>query len=99
MTEIAGKAPPPRVSRKDRLVPLSRAALVLGCSKETLLTWHAREAFGLPVVRTFTGQRCTYASWLDAVMGSARPGAAGDMAQVTRQWWAMRFPDVAEEVA
>jgi hypothetical protein len=73
------------VTRKERLVTWARAASVLGRSPDTLTNWFEQGL--VPAVRT-PGQRLsTYASWLDAVLASARPGQAGDVAEVTRQWW------------
>jgi hypothetical protein len=86
------------VSRRERLVSWARAASVLGRSPDTLTNWY--EAGLVPAVRT-PGQRLsTYASWLDAVLASARPGRAGDVAEVTKQWWDEHLqPEPALEVA
>lgn len=79
----------PRVSRRDALVPWPRAARVLGRTTDTLDNWHADPSILMPAVRQ-PGGKATYASWLDAVLASARPGRAGDMAEASRQWWADR---------
>jgi hypothetical protein len=88
----------PRVGRRDALVPWPRAARVLGRTTDTLDNWFADPAIRMPAVQQ-PGGKATYASWLDAVLASARPGVAGDMAKASRRWWAERFPGALEEVA
>jgi transcriptional regulator with XRE-family HTH domain len=95
MTVMAGGAERVRQLRRERLVRWSEAAEVLGISPGQLTNWHRR--YRVPAVRTFgRGNRLAYASWLDAVLGSARPDSPeGCMAEVTRQWWAERGQEVA----
>lgn len=96
MTESAGLDTRPRVTRRDQLVRWSLAAEELGVSEDSLVAWH--KAGHMPAVRT-PGLLCTYRSWLDAVMCSARPGKAGDIREVSRQWWEAHLPGEALEVA
>lgn len=84
MAEDTGSRPV--AGRRDWLVPWSVAADTLNRTKETLTSWH--EKGFIPAVRTPAGDWFTYASWLADVMASARPGKAGEMAEVTRDWWA-----------
>jgi hypothetical protein len=88
----------PRVSRKEALVPWPRAARVLGRTTDTLDNWFADPAIRMPAVQQ-PGGKAAYASWLDAVLASARPGVAGDMAEASRQWWAARGHATLEAVA
>lgn len=87
MAEISGQRGP------DKLVPVKRAARVLGWSAEAIRDWV--NDGDVPAVRTPGGQLSLYASWLTAVLDSARPGRAGDMAEVSRQWWAERGQEAA----
>jgi hypothetical protein len=80
----------PAAPDDDRLMPLSRASTILGFSVDALREWIVR--YGIPAVKTPGGSWSTYASWVDAVMSSARPGAPGSMAQATDDWWARRLP-------
>lgn len=89
MSDDTGAGGPPRTGRRDALVPWPRAARVLGRTTDTLDNWHADPAILMPAVRQ-PGGKMTYASWLDAVLASARPGQAGDMGEASRQWWADR---------
>lgn len=75
----------PCVGKRDWLVRWSTAAQTLGRSEKTLDGWF--EAGNVPAVRTPGGQLSTYASWLTAVMLSARRGRAGDIKEVTDAWW------------
>jgi hypothetical protein len=95
MCETAAAA---RVSRRDALVPWPRAAKVLGRSTDTLDNWFADPAIAMPAVQQ-PGGKATYASWLDAVLASARPGVAGDMAAASRRWWDERFPGARKAAA
>ena len=85
----------PCVGRRDWLVSWSVAADTLGRSTKTLDVWFERGF--VPAVRSPGGQMSTHASWLADVMTSARPGVAGDIAEVTRDWWA-RY-EVSKEAA
>ena len=71
--------------RRDQLVPVSRAARALGRSADAVRDWI--NAGLVPAVRTPGNQWSVYASWLAAVLESARPGIPGDMGEVTRLWW------------
>lgn len=81
----------------ERLVSWSKAAEILGRSPKTLTNWS--EEIDVPAVRTPGGQLSTYMSWLDDVLSSARPGQAGDIAEVTRLWWRRHFPQLMSEAA
>lgn len=97
MTVIAEALPQRRSTggsdrlRKDRLVTFSEAARTLGTTPETLRNWHAKE--NVPAIVGPGGGWLTYASWIADVMRSARPGAAGDIAAVTRNWFATHIPE------
>jgi hypothetical protein len=84
------------VSRRDRFVRWSRAADVLNVSEDALSDWY--DAGLVPQFRT-PGLKFTYQSWLDAVMAAARPGKAGDIREVAREWWKAHLPEALEEVA
>jgi hypothetical protein len=97
MTVVA-EAPPRRGSaggsgrlRKDWLVAFSEAARTLGTTPETLRSWHAKG--DVPAIVGPGGGWLTYASWIADVMRSARPGSAGDIAAVTRDWFATHIPE------
>lgn len=95
MTEIeAGEV---RVLRPERLVSWSRAAAALGRDPKTLSNWC--DEIDVPVVRTPGGHLSTYVSWVNDVLMSARPGQAGDIADVTSRWWLAHFPQLAREAA
>lgn len=94
MPDTAGRQ---RVSRTETLVRWDIAAEILGRSPDTLDGWYEKGL--VPAVRTPGQQKSTYRSWLDAVMSAARPGAAGDISAVARQWWAEHMPWAVEEVA
>jgi len=81
--------------RREQLMPVKTAARALGRSPDALRDWIADGL--VPAVRTPGAQWSVYASWLTAVLDSARPGRPGDMTEVTRAWWADR--GLAEEVA
>jgi hypothetical protein len=86
-----------RVLRPECLVSWGAAAVILGRSRKTLTNW--ADEINVPTVRTPGGHLSTYRSWLDAVLASARPGLAGDIAAVTDNWWAVHFPQLREEAA
>jgi hypothetical protein len=92
---VAPVAPSPRMFRGDALVALSIVASKVGRSSETLKAWHKR--YKVPVVIDPGGDWLGYQSWVDAVLGSALPGRAGNIAEVTRQWWAARGIELEEE--
>lgn len=76
----------PMPGGRDWLVPFPEAASTLRRTPDTLVTWEARGL--IPAVELDGGRKSTYASWLYAVMHSARPGRAGKLAEVTAAWWA-----------
>jgi hypothetical protein len=77
-----------RAMRADRLVPFPEAARRLGRSTDTLRLWH--DAGHFPAVVTPGDQWSAYESFIDAVLASARPGQAGQMKQIARDWFAAR---------
>lgn len=88
----AGSGEQPR----ERLVPVKLAARSLGRSADAVRDWVNDGQ--VPAVRTPGGTLSLYASWLSAVLTSARPGQVGDMSEVTARWYAER-PWLVEEVA
>jgi len=74
--------------RADRLIPLSVASTRLGYSTDTLRRWHAEGH--MPAVIGPGGQWSTYASFIDAVLASARPKQAGLIEEIARRWFAAR---------
>lgn len=74
--------------RTDRLVTVKAAARVLGWSADSIRDWVRDDH--VPAVRSPGGQLSLYASWIGDVLASAKPGQPGDMAEVTRLWWAER---------
>lgn len=79
-------APVLRPGGRDYLVPFPVAASTLGRTPDTLENWEAKGL--VPAVELDGGRKSTFASWLAAVMRSARPGRAGKLAEVTAAWWA-----------
>jgi hypothetical protein len=75
-----------RPGGRDYLVPFPVAASTLGRTTDTLDAWEAKGL--VPAVELEGGRKSTYASWLAAVMASAKPGRRGVMADVTAAWWA-----------
>jgi hypothetical protein len=92
---VAQVAPSPRMFRGDCLVPLSVVASKVGRTSETLKAWHKR--YKVPAVIDPGGEWLGYQSWIDEVLGSAKPGVAGNIAEVTRQWWAARGIELEKE--
>lgn len=87
--EAAGVRPRHRnqaAPRADRLIPLSIASTRLGYSADTLRRWH--EEGHVPAVIGPGGQWSTYESFVEAVLGSARPGHAGVIEEIAREWFA-----------
>lgn len=76
-----------RVTAGEVLVPLPRAARMLGRHPDTLENWHRD---GLMPMFSGPGTRSTYQSWLEAVLASPLPGRAGNLIEVSRKWWADR---------
>ena len=74
-----------RPGGRDYLVPFPVAASTLGRTPDTLENWETKGL--VPAVELEGGRKSTYASWLAAVMRSARPGRAGKLADVTAAWW------------
>jgi hypothetical protein len=72
----------------EKLVPFPVAAERLGRSADTLRLWH--DAGHLPAVTTPGGQWSTYESFINAVLGSARPGQPGRIEDIARDWFAKR---------
>ena len=88
-TDARKPRPRRKVSRRpdgDRLVPLSIAAQRLGRSTETLREWH--DEGHMPAVVTPGSQWMAFDSFIAAVLASARPGQAGDIAAIGREWFA-----------
>jgi predicted DNA-binding transcriptional regulator AlpA len=89
---IAGTGRPSRRSimlpRPDRLIPFPQAARRLGKTSETLRRWH--DEGHLPAVVSPGGQLSTYESFINAVLASARPGQAGVIEDIARDWFAQR---------
>lgn len=81
------------VRRSDRLVPVKAAARTLGWSADAIRDW-VNDGH-VPAVRTPGGQFSLYATWIGDVLASAKPGEIGDMAEVTRQWYAARGEEAA----
>jgi hypothetical protein len=75
-----------RPGGRDYLVPFPVAATTLGRSTDTFEAWAAKGL--VPAVELEGGRKSTFASWLAAVMRSARPGKPGKLADVTAAWWA-----------
>ena len=69
----------------------------VGRTSETLKAWHAR--YKVPAVIDPGGDWLGFQSWADAVLASTRPDKAGNIAEVTRQWWAARGIELDEEGA
>jgi hypothetical protein len=84
-----------RPGGRDYLVPFPVAASTLGRTTDTLDAWEEKGL--VPAVELEGGRKSTFASWLTAVMRSARPGRAGKLAEVTAAWFAER--DAHEEAA
>lgn len=72
---------------RDCLVPFPEAARRLGRSPDTLRLWH--DEGHMPAVITPGGQWSTYASFIDAVLGSARPRQPGSIEKIARSWFAV----------
>jgi hypothetical protein len=81
--------------RNDRLVTVKAASRTLGWSADAIRDW-VNDGH-VPAVRSPGGQLSLYATWIGDVLASAQPGRVGDMAEVTRRWWADR--GVPTEVA
>jgi hypothetical protein len=86
-----------RAMRGDTLVTWPKAARVLGCCEDTLTAWWQQG--NVPAVSTPGGQRKTYASFLDMVLASARPGEAPGIGETARAWWGRYIPEALQEVA
>jgi hypothetical protein len=86
-----------RPGGRDYLVPFPVAAATLGRSTDTLTGWLERGAVKVPAVELPGGRMSTFASWISAVLRSARPGVPGNLAEVTDAWWAEH--DALREVA
>jgi hypothetical protein len=71
---------------RDWFVPFPEVASTLKRSVKTLEEYH--EAGLMPAVEFPGNRKSTYASWLYALLHSARPGKAGKLADVTAAWWA-----------
>jgi hypothetical protein len=82
-----GSAP----ARSDRLVSFPRAAARLGLTTETLHNWYKADA--VPAIVGPGNRWSTYESWVAAVMVSARPGCAGNVPAITRDWFALHIPE------
>lgn len=80
-----------RLFRRDRLVGFGDASRTLGISRDTLRNWYDRG--DVPAVVGAGGVWSTYQSWVDMVMASARPGRAGSVCEITRQWFALHIPE------
>lgn len=100
MTVSAADAKKTRVRRRvpvrpngDRLVPFGEAARVLGRSPDMLREWHT--AGHMPAVVTPGKQWMTFESFIAAVLVSARPGQAGEIAVIGREWFAAHTEAVA----
>ena len=97
MTVTATEAGVLRVSRRnprqrgDSLVPFPEAARRLGRSADTLRLWH--DAGHCPAVVSPGGQWSTYESFIADVLASARPGQAGQIEQIARDWFAAHTPE------
>jgi hypothetical protein len=74
-----------RPGGRDYLVPFPTAAATLGRTTDTLSDWESKGL--VPAVELEGGRLSTYASWLAAVMASAKPGRRGKLADVTAAWW------------
>ena len=81
-----------RAPHEERLVPFPEAAGRLGRSTDTLRLWH--DAGHFPTVVTPGDQWSAYESVIDAVLASARPGQAGQIKQIARDWFAARAKKV-----
>jgi hypothetical protein len=79
-------------SRADRLIPLGVASKRLGRSPDTLRRWHGEGH--MPAVIEPGGQWSTYESFIDAILASARPGQAGVIKEVARDWFAAHAPEM-----
>lgn len=97
MTATATEAGTLRASRRnsrpprgDSLVPFPEAARRLGRSADTLRLWH--DAGHCPAVVSPGGQWSTYASFIAAVLASARPGQAGQIEKIAAEWFAAHTP-------
>ena len=72
--------------RGDCLIPFPEAARRLGMSPDTLRLWH--DEGHMPAVITPGGQWSTYASFINAVLASARPKQPGSIEEIARDWCA-----------
>ena len=75
-----------RLPPADRLIPLAVASARLGYSVDTLQNWHDKGH--MPAVIGPGGRWSTYESFVNAVLASARPGQAGVIEQIARDWFA-----------
>ena len=87
----------PGPSGPDRLVPFSVAGPQLNRTPATLRRWH--DEGHLPAVVSPGGQWCTFQSFLDAVLGSARPGRPGVIEEIARAWFRDRGGEAAPRPA
>ena len=81
----------PALQRRDRLIPIGDAARLLGYSADTLRRWH--DEGHLPAVITPGGQWSVHESFISAVLASARPGRAGVIEEIARDWFAAHAPE------
>ena len=81
----------PALQRRDRLIPIGDAARLLGYSADTLRRWH--DEGHLPAVITPGGQWSVHESFISAVLASARPGKAGVIEEIARDWFAAHAPE------
>jgi hypothetical protein len=86
-----------RPGGRDYLVPFPVAASTLGRTTDTLDAWEEKGL--VPAVELEGGRKSTFASWLAAVMRSARPGKAGKLADVTAAWWVQHDAATGTEAA
>jgi MerR family regulatory protein len=77
--------------RGDYLIPFPEAARRLGRSPDTLRLWH--DEGHMPAVITPGGQWSTYASFISAVLASARPKQPGSIEEIARHWFAAHAPE------
>src|SRR5262249_18006282 len=80
----------PGFQRRDRLIPIGTAAPLLGYSADTLRRWH--DEGHLPAVITPGGQWSVHESFISAVLASPRPGRAGVIEEIARDWFAAHAP-------
>ena len=81
----------PALQRSDRLIPIRDAARLLGYSADTLRRWH--DEGHMPAVVTPGGQWSVHESFISAVLASARPGRAGAIEEIARDWFAAHAPE------